>query len=128
MRRKLVVISGMTGVGKSKLTARLINQINGEIINGDALQIYKNFRVASNIGNEYNSSRPRLLGAYNLFEERINAVTFKTLVEKEIEDIYSQNKQPVIEGGSAFYLNNFCLLYTSPSPRDRQKSRMPSSA
>ena len=23
---------------------------------------------------------------------------------------------------------NFCLLYTSPSPRDRQKSRMPSSA
>ena len=26
------------------------------------------------------------------------------------------------------YLRNGCLLYTSPSPRDRQKSRMPSSA
>ena len=25
-------------------------------------------------------------------------------------------------------INNICLLYTSPSPRDRQKSRMPSSA
>ena len=28
----------------------------------------------------------------------------------------------------ALELSNHCLLYTSPSPRDRQKSRMPSSA
>ena len=33
---------------------------------------------------------------------------------------------PVYYGGPV--LNNICLLYTSPSPRDRQKSRMPSSA
>ena len=33
-----------------------------------------------------------------------------------------------ISGGDPFTTNNICLLYTSPSPRDRQKSRMPSSA
>ena len=31
-------------------------------------------------------------------------------------------------GGYCYEVNSFCLLYTSPSPRDRQKSRMPSSA
>ena len=30
--------------------------------------------------------------------------------------------------GPAVFISNYCLLYTSPSPRDRQKSRMPSSA
>ena len=30
--------------------------------------------------------------------------------------------------GTGYVTNNVCLLYTSPSPRDRQKSRMPSSA
>ena len=33
-----------------------------------------------------------------------------------------------VSNGSRFYLSLVCLLYTSPSPRDRQKSRMPSSA
>ena len=34
----------------------------------------------------------------------------------------------VIEGGEDTDITDNCLLYTSPSPRDRQKSRMPSSA
>ena len=33
-----------------------------------------------------------------------------------------------LEGSGSYYTNTTCLLYTSPSPRDRQKSRMPSSA
>ena len=34
----------------------------------------------------------------------------------------------MIAGGLQYIIYNSCLLYTSPSPRDRQKSRMPSSA
>ena len=44
---------------------------------------------------------------------------------------YEQNTQKVIPGEMYGVLTgrpNRCLLYTSPSPRDRQKSRMPSSA
>ena len=41
-----------------------------------------------------------------------------------IEDIVNTNQRPKIDE----YQDYFCLLYTSPSPRDRQKSRMPSSA
>ena len=40
-----------------------------------------------------------------------------------------QESQPVIYNGKMFVTASYsCLLYTSPSPRDRQKSRMPSSA
>ena len=40
----------------------------------------------------------------------------------------ADKKQPVIFNPAAFTHYSYCLLYTSPSPRDRQKSRMPSSA
>ena len=41
------------------------------------------------------------------------------------DDSASKNKKVVVIGSGP---NRICLLYTSPSPRDRQKSRMPSSA
>ena len=43
---------------------------------------------------------------------------YEDLAENEVANLY----------GAALAHWNFCLLYTSPSPRDRQKSRMPSSA
>ena len=45
------------------------------------------------------------------------------LPREQVEDVLWGIGQPGGEGGY-----NICLLYTSPSPRDRQKSRMPSSA
>ena len=56
--------------------------------------------------------------------------------KKELHDIYSSLQYTRLEIGfeskseEELYdrLTKFCLLYTSPSPRDRQKSRMPSSA
>ena len=53
----------------------------------------------------------------------------KTWIESGIPDLF---KNHITKGGSAVFssaaASTFCLLYTSPSPRDRQKSRMPSSA
>ena len=48
----------------------------------------------------------------------------RMLAREGHESIYAANQLNDIQTGKA----NFCLLYTSPSPRDRQKSRMPSSA
>ena len=53
----------------------------------------------------------------------------KWLTTAQKKEIYANNSGWVVEGGSSQTGNdNACLLYTSPSPRDRQKSRMPSSA
>ena len=49
-------------------------------------------------------------------------IVFKALGEHGVEYIFGY------PGGAVLPLYDHCLLYTSPSPRDRQKSRMPSSA
>ena len=48
-------------------------------------------------------------------------------VDDLIADLFDDNKEEIVEEHGDF-LVKACLLYTSPSPRDRQKSRMPSSA
>ena len=56
--------------------------------------------------------------------------TYKNRILKVIDnkDYVNDNGEIIIGNEVAIGLYNICLLYTSPSPRDRQKSRMPSSA
>ena len=42
---KIIVITGPTGVGKTKLSILLAKRYNGEIINADSMQIYKNLNI-----------------------------------------------------------------------------------
>ena len=54
---------------------------------------------------------------------------FKTAISSTIRSLSNSNKIEVAFGSQESKSNsNFCLLYTSPSPRDRTRSRMPSSA
>ena len=50
-----------------------------------------------------------------------DATMMEHIFDNRIFQLFVQNTYTVMD-------NNVCLLYTSPSPRDRQKSRMPSSA
>ena len=43
----IIVISGPTGIGKSKLAISLAKKINGVIINADSMQIYKELKIIS---------------------------------------------------------------------------------
>ena len=51
MSKKIILLAGPTASGKSKLAIHLAKKINGEIINADSMQIYKDFSILS--------SRPR---------------------------------------------------------------------
>ena len=78
-----------------------------------------------------------ILNAQSVFEYNVdNDFVFKVYNESEgkfykisEESDFKQDTPENVAISSFFaYSNNLCLLYTSPSPRDRQKSRMPSSA
>ena len=45
--KKVIVIIGPTGVGKTKLSVQLAKKINGEIINADSMQVYKELDIGT---------------------------------------------------------------------------------
>ena len=47
MSKKIILLAGTTASGKSKLAINLAKKINGEIINADSMQIYKEFTILS---------------------------------------------------------------------------------
>ena len=47
MSKKIILLAGPTASGKSRLAIQLANKLNGEIINADSMQIYKEFEVLS---------------------------------------------------------------------------------
>jgi tRNA dimethylallyltransferase len=47
LTRKIILLAGPTASGKSKLAIHLAQKLNGEIINADSMQIYKEFSILS---------------------------------------------------------------------------------
>ena len=75
----------------------------------------------------------------NHYQKKINKENTAQLAIEEFEnmvlhlknsdvDVHVYNDDDMYKTPDSVFPNNCCLLYTSPSPRDRQKSRMPSSA
>ena len=71
-------------------------------------------------------------GATGIVKERMDAMADMGDKSKLVADMFKGksefNRNTLADAADAFALHGACLLYTSPSPRDRQKSRMPSSA
>ena len=57
MTKKIILIAGPTASGKSKLALLLAKKINGELINADSMQIYKEFEVLSSRPNKKDEKR-----------------------------------------------------------------------
>ena len=74
---------------------------------------------------EHGFGHPELIDKYQLSSKIQNGISFVTVHKKnENEWTIGKTIRTYVKNGEAY----ICLLYTSPSPRDRQKSRMPSSA
>jgi tRNA dimethylallyltransferase len=52
LSKKIVLLAGPTASGKSKLAIHLSKKINGEIINADSMQVYKEFSILSSRPNK----------------------------------------------------------------------------
>ncbi|KAL9056028.1 MAG: hypothetical protein Q9162_003207 [Coniocarpon cinnabarinum] len=104
----LVVVVGATGTGKSQLAVDLAKRFNGEIINGDAMQLYHGLPIITNkIKPEEQQGIPHhLLGQISLREEPWTVQKFVANAVKTIHDIHDRNKLPVLVGGTHYYLQS----------------------
>lgn len=102
---KLVVITGPTGSGKSKLAIDLASQFPIEIINADSMQVYKGLDVLTNkvTVDERKGVPHHLLGTVDSSVE-FTSKDFRDSATLLIDEILSRNHLPVIVGGTNFYI------------------------
>ncbi|MBO4347627.1 MAG: tRNA (adenosine(37)-N6)-dimethylallyltransferase MiaA [Lachnospiraceae bacterium] len=105
MIKPLVVIAGPTAVGKSDLAVNIAKIIGGEIISADSMQIYKYMDIGTAKVTEEEKSgiRHHLIDVLNP-DCSFDALSFKNLAIKAIDDILSRDHIPIICGGTGFYI------------------------
>ncbi len=107
---KLIVLTGPTAVGKSKLSIALAKTIGGEIISADSMQVYKYMNIGTDkISPEKMDKVPHHLIDFLEPTEDFNVFEFQKLVKAAIEDIASRGHVPIIVGGTGFYIQ--AVLY-----------------
>ena len=110
MSYKVISVVGPTAVGKSDVAVKLAKLFNGEIINGDSVQVYKELDIGSAkiTEEEMDGVKHHLLDYVNIGEE-YSVKQFQEDARNKIEEISERGKLPVICGGTGLYIK--ALLY-----------------
>lgn len=111
-KKPIVVLVGPTAVGKTAASIALAQQLNGEIISGDSMQIYRGLDIgtAKITPEEMQGVTHHLLDIRDI-EENFSAADFKVEADKVIADIHQRGKLPIIVGGTGFYINSLIYEY-----------------
>ena len=105
MMKNVIVIVGPTGVGKTKLSVELAKLVNGEIISGDSVQVYKEMDIGSaKVREEEKEGIEHYLLDIKNIEEDYSVYDFQKEVRDKIELIASKGKIPILVGGTGLYL------------------------
>jgi len=103
--QKIIFIVGPTAVGKSDVAFALAQNIEGEIISCDSMQIYKEIHVANNKPNQHIlDSVPHHLVGILPVEQEYDVAQFNQRTLEIIEEIHQRGHIPVIVGGSGMYM------------------------
>ena len=106
MSKKIILLAGPTASGKSNLAIHLAKKLNGEIINADSMQVYKEFLILSSRPNKKEEQKVRhhLYGFISV-KEYFSAGDWLNLVKIKINNCFKKNKLPIIVGGTGLYFN-----------------------
>ena len=108
--KKIIAIVGPTAVGKTKLSIRLAKKLNGEIISGDAMQIYRGLDIGTaKVTCEEMEGIPHHLLDEKNPDERYSVAAFQKAVRAKIDEIIARGKLPIIVGGTGLYVK--AVLY-----------------
>ncbi len=104
LKSKIILISGPTASGKSKVALKIAKKLNGEIINADSMQVYKelNILTARPSKTDLNKIDHHLYGFRSVKKEFSSGEWLK-LAKKNIKKIRNKNKIPVLVGGTGLY-------------------------
>ena len=105
MKEPLIILTGPTAVGKTKLSIALAKAVNGEIISADSMQVYKHMDIGSAkiMSEEMDGVRHYLVDELETFEE-FHVVRFQEMAKAAMKEIRSRGHIPILVGGTGFYI------------------------
>ena len=104
---KIILISGPTASGKSSFSIKIAKKFNGEIINADSMQVYKQLKVLTARPNkeEQKNIKHHMYGIVNLNKKFSTGQWLKAAVKK-IKEVKKRKKIPILVGGTGLYFQS----------------------
>jgi len=104
LKSKIILISGPTASGKSNFSIKLAKKINGEIINADSMQVYKELKILSARPNtkDYQKIKHHLYGFHNV-KNNFSTGDWLKIAIKKIKEVKKRKKTPIFVGGTGLY-------------------------
>lgn len=110
--KKVIVILGPTGVGKTKLSISIAKKYNGEIINADSMQIYEHLDIGTaKITEEEKEGIPHHLFDIKEVNEDYSIYDYQKDCRNKIEEIVNRGHIPIIVGGTGLYIKSALYDY-----------------
>ena len=107
IKSKIVLISGPTASGKSNFAVKIAKKIDGEIINTDSMQVYKQLKILTARPNkkEKENVKHHLYGIVNV-SNNFSTGQWLKLATKNIRNIRKRKKIPILVGGTGLYFQS----------------------
>jgi len=106
LSKKIILLAGPTASGKSKLAISLAKKLNGEIINADSMQVFKEFKILSSrpASRDTKKIKHHLYGVISV-KRYFSAGDWLKKAKKKINFCLRRKKVPIIVGGTGLYFN-----------------------
>lgn len=112
-KKKVILISGPTAVGKTRHSLVVAKALGGEIVSADSMQVYRGMDIGTaKVSAEEQANIPHHLIDIRNLAERFNVMDFYEAAHKIIREIHLKGKVPVVVGGTGFYIH--ALIYGPP--------------
>ena len=126
LKSKIILISGPTASGKSNFAIKLAKKINGEIINADSMQVYKELKILSARPDPQNYQKitHHLYGFHNV-KKSFSTGDWIKLAVKKINELKKRKKTPIFVGGTGLYFKALTDgLVNIPNIPDRSRNKI----
>lgn len=112
-KRKIIIIAGPTGVGKTEMSIRMAQAIGGEIISADSMQVFRGMDIgtAKATADERRLVRHHLIDSRDI-DETFNVVDFYHEAQQAFREVFAREHVPIVVGGTGFYIH--ALIYGPP--------------
>ena len=110
MKKPLIILTGPTAVGKTKLSLSLAKDVKGSVISADSMQVYRGMDIGSaKIKPEQMQGIPHYLIDTIDPREEFHVARFQEMAKEAMEEIYEMGRIPILTGGTGFYIQE--VLY-----------------